>query len=286
MVTVTTCTSDDRRLSLSNERTVLPPAKKRCEDNAKAYNKERSAKIQEYNKQLKAYNVAKKAAEDAERINQERKTQYDANMESYYRSVDRYYANIAHDQMNLPIRIAAWEEEKTQIYNNWENQKSQIDTKHGNDIEEYKQQKANIDSAHQDALANWEEQKVNIDNAHQQAVNSHAQQVIAHQQDWLKQLDDHDKAMQQYNDDLATAPSVVVSVDDAKTLLAHNPFQVTVTSQLNNGATAVVYKNERIKEGHGKIYIEDKRGRGEYSRIVCINMLGNIKVVKGNQDCQ
>jgi len=151
-------------------------------------------------------------------------------------------------------------------------------------LADWELEKASIDSANQQAMSDWQQQKANIDDAHQQQLALHQQQVDAHQRAWQKQLDDHAKAMQAYNEELAKTPEKVVVLEEAKTLLAHNPFSVTVTSELHGKTSGIVYDKDRVK-GHGRIHIEDKRGRGEHSRTVCINMLGNIQVVKGNETC-
>jgi len=95
----------------------------------------------------------------------------------------------------------------------------------------------------------------------------------------------YEQAMQKYNENLAKAPEQVITMDKANTILASNPFSVTVTPKLQGGVTAVIYNKGEVKNVYGQIYIEDKRGRGEHSRAICINMLGNLKVVKGNESC-
>jgi len=98
-------------------------------------------------------------------------------------------------------------------------------------------------------------------------------------------LQKHNRDILKYNQELAAAPGFVVTQGETNTLLAHNPFAVTVTPKLQSGAPFIIYYHDKIKSGYGQIDIEDKRGRGEHSRIICVNMLGNLKVVKGNESC-
>jgi len=115
---------------------------------------------------------------------------------------------------------------------------------------------------------------------------SNAQQTIELiRQHREEEENEYKLAMEEYNIKTAEAP-YKITMKDNKKLLANNPFTVTVTAKLKNNVSAVIYRNDRIKAGQGEIYIEDSRGKGEHSRIICINMLGNLKVVKGNQSCQ
>jgi len=84
-----------------------------------------------------------------------------------------------------------------------------------------------------------------------------------------------------------TPPASMVTAENTKTLLAANAFASTVTvkAKLQDDLTSIVYNKDRIKAGSGQIDITDKRGKGEHSRTICINMLGNLKVVKGNENC-
>jgi len=108
--------------------------------------------------------------------------------------------------------------------------------------------------------------------AYNKAEQEHQKQLAAYQQEKKK-----------YDDELASKPGMTVTLDKANKLLANNAFPVTVTNNLKSGA--LVYKQDKLQSGGGEIYIEDQRGKGEHSRTICVNMLGNIKVVKGNESC-
>jgi len=133
-------------------------------------------------------------------------------------------------------------------------------------------------------MAQHQQSKEDLANA--QKINKDRED--AYQKEWIaykKDYQSYQENMEKYHKYLASMPSKVVTLDKATRLLVNNPFTVTVTPKLQGGVAAVVYQHDRIKNGFGEIYIEDKRGRGEHSRTICINMLGNFKVVKGNQSC-
>jgi len=107
--------------------------------------------------------------------------------------------------------------------------------------------------------------------------------IKRHRKSIKKQLAAYEQEKKKYDEELASKPGMTVTLDKATKLLANNPFTVTVTNNLKSGA--LVYKYDKLQSDGGEIYIEDKRDKGEHSRIICVNMLGNIKVVKGNQSC-
>jgi len=275
-------------------------AAQNCRQAADNYNNGIAQRQADYNRKMQEHEQSKSANAAAIKTNQDRQAAYQREMNSYPQRVRdndaQHQRNLQAHEANYQAQVRAWENEKSRInsryesdLSDWRNDKRWIDNRHSSDMNRYYQQRANIDNYYQNTtLPNWERQKANTDKAHQQAINRYNQQVIDHENAWLKQLNDHDKAMEKYHDDRTKDPSLVVTMEQAKRLLANNVFasSVIVTPELNAGVTAVVYNKDQVKNGHGKIYIEDKRGRGEHSRTICINMLGNLKVVKGNEDCR
>jgi len=256
-----------------------------CDTTADAYVEQRNQE------KLKAYGDLIRAIEATEEENKRMQAEYQKELTDYENSKEtsaQYERELKAHEDAYQRELDNWEKQQASYQKElerWYAQTAQIDNDHSNNVNSYYQEVANIDRNHQQALVNWEQQKVNIDKAHDKAISEYHQQVAAHQLAEQKQLDNHARAMKKYHDDRAKDPSMVVTVDKGKTLLAKNPFTINVTSQLDKGVTAVVYHKDRIKNGHGQIYIEDKRGRGEHSRTICINMLGNLKVVKGNESC-
>jgi len=274
-------------ISSPSGRGSIPPAynlKKRCQDKADEYNKNPPKDVA-YEKALANYYEQKSAYDEIDRINKGRINSYNSALQNYPNRVAtanaEYQKELEAYELDYQNRLALWQQQKI----TYQNFKTQVDQNHSIKMNEHAQKKSHIDSVYQQTIANWKQTKINIDNTHQQNINNWHQQVADHQSSWQKQLADHAAAMDKYNNDRSKDPSLVVSLEEAKTLLAHNPFAVTVTSQLNGGVTAVIYNKDRIKNGQGQIHIEDSRGRGEYSRTICINMFGNIKVIKGNESC-
>jgi len=234
----------------------------------------------EYHRQMTAHEQSKLDKAQAEQTNEQRKAIFQQQLAAYQQQVQAI--DIQH-QKDLQAHEAAYQQKVVA----WQQQKTSIDQNHQAALVAWNNSKANIDNQHSRNMNNYYQRCANIDSNHQQNISNYHQQVAAHQRAWQKELDDHAAAMRQYEEDRTKDPDIVVTVEAPKTLLAHNPFSgVTVTSQLNSGVTAVVYNKDRVKNGHGQIHIEDKRGRGEHSRTICINILGNIKVVKGSESCQ
>jgi len=245
---------------------------------------------------MKEHEQSKRDNAAAIKTNQQHLAVYQSEMASYNQRVinndAQHQRNLQAHEANYQAQLRAWENQKSNIDRDHERNladhaqnKKNIDKSHDNNMESYHKQCNSIDKNYQNTIANWEQQKINIDKAHQQAMHNYHQQVAEHESAWQKQLDNYNEAMKKYRDERARDPSQVVTLEQGNTVLAANPFTVTVTPNLHNGVTAVVYNKNRIRNGFGEIYIEDKRGRGEHSRTVCINMLGNIKVVKGNENC-
>jgi len=138
-------------------------------------------------------------------------------------------------------------------------------------MNDYKQQH----SDYQKALA--DQAKVAKINAQRQAAYE------AEYKQYESDLPKYNAAKKIYDDELASKPSMAVTLDNPNKLLANNPFTVTVSNNLKSGA--LIYKHDKLAAGGGRIDITDRRGKGEHSRSICVNILGNIKVIKGNQNC-
>jgi len=226
-------------------------------------------RIAEYNQAYAEHKASLNAYNRAQDTNARR-------LQNYYNAVAKYPEEVEAADASYQKALLDHEAEHQQKINDWNQQKIQ-----------YSNWKAQIDNKHAEKMKIYEKDKSAIDKVYNETtLPAWEQQVDAHELAWQNKLDEHAKAMKEYNDARAHDPKNTVSVEQGKTLLAHNNFPVSVTSQLHNGVTAVIYNKDRIKTGHGQIYIEDKRGRGEHSRTICINMLGNVKVIKGNESCQ
>jgi len=102
---------------------------------------------------------------------------------------------------------------------------------------------------------------------------------------YKSQLPQYETDKKKYDEELASKPSMTVTLDNPNKLLANNPFAVTVRHNFKNGA--LIYKHDKpvgISSGE-RIDITDRRGKGEHSRAICVNILGAINVIKGNQNC-
>jgi|GEM_PF-1729182 len=181
--------------------------------------------------------------------------------------IELYNMKVENHKQEMQAKLTAMNKDAIEATKNAEKAMTEYETQ----MEAHKKSKEDLAAVQK---ANKEKEAI-----HQKAMDDYNAQVKEHQ----NKLKNYESQKQKYDEELASKPGTTVTVKDPNTILASNPFAITVSNNLASGA--LVYKHDKLQSGGGEIYITDKRGKGEHSRTICVNMLGNIKVVKGNQSC-
>jgi len=181
--------------------------------------------------------------------------------------INAYNIKVENHKQEMQAKLTAMNKDAVEATKNAEKAMAEYETQ----MEAHKKSKEDLAAVQK---ANKE-----LEDIHQKAMDDYNAQVKDHQ----NKLKDYETQKKKYDEELASKPGATVTVKDPNTILASNPFAITVSNNLASGA--LVYKQDKLQSGGGEIYITDKRGKGEHSRTICVNMLGHIKVVKGNESC-